>query len=143
MEIQRFRDGWKVHSCEENFECSFAGATLVGQIDRIDKRANEIYVLDYKTGSYTLNNKNNFMDSVDFQLEFYYLLASGLGNVLGCAYYDLKDSKIVEETFLSEKLAVLESNIKDLLSIESIDFELCENTDNCRFCDYKIMCDRF
>ena len=143
MEIDRFSEGWRVHSCEENFECSFAGATLIGQIDRIDKRDNEIYVLDYKTGSYTLNNKNNFIDSIDFQLEFYYLLASGLGNVLGCAFYDLKNSKIVEEAFLSEKLAVLESNIKDLLSIESVDFELCENTDNCTFCDYKVMCDRF
>ena len=142
MEIDRFNDEWKVHSCEESFECTFAGATLIGQIDRIDKRENEIYVLDYKTGSYTLNNKNNFMDSVDFQLEFYYLLAGGLGNVVGCAFYDLKDSKIVEEAFLSEKLAVLESNIKDLLSIESVDFELCENTDNCTFCDYKIMCGR-
>ena len=142
MEITRFNDEWKVHSCEESFECSFAGVTLIGQIDRIDKRENEIYVLDYKTGSYTLNNKNNFMDSVDFQLEFYYLLASGLGNVVGCAFYDLKNSKIIEETFLSEKLAVLESNIKDLLSIESVDFELCDNTDNCTFCDYKIMCDR-
>ena len=142
MEIDRFDDAWKVHSCEESFECTFAGATLIGQIDRIDKRENEIYVLDYKTGSYTLNNKNNFMDSVDFQLEFYYLLASGLGNVVGCAFYDLKNSKIVEEAFLSEKLAVLESNIKDLLNIESVDFELCENTDNCSYCDYKIMCGR-
>ena len=82
------------------------------------------------------------MDSHDFQLEFYYLLASGLGNVVGCAFYDLKNSKIVEEVFLAEKLAVLESNIKDLLSIESVNFELCENTDNCNYCEYKIMCGR-
>ena len=141
-EVQRFDDGWKVNACEESFECSFAGATLIGQIDRIDKRANEIYVLDYKTGSYTLNNKNNFTDASDFQLEFYYLLAGGLGNVVGCAFYDLKESKIIEEAFLNEKLAVLESNIKDLLNIESVDFELCEDVKNCLFCDYKIICGR-
>ena len=92
-EVQRFKDAWKVHACEESFEIPFAGATLIGQIDRIDKRNNEIYVLDYKTGSYTLNNKNNFIDAVDFQLEFYYLLAGSLGNVVGCAFYDLKESK--------------------------------------------------
>ena len=142
LEVSRFKDGWQVDFCENNFECNFAGATLIGQIDRIDKKANEIYVLDYKTGSYTLNNKNNFTDAVDFQLEFYYLLAGGLGNVVGCAFYDLKESKIVEETFLQEKLAVLESNIKDLLNIESVDFELCEDTKNCTFCEYKTMCDR-
>jgi len=89
-----------------------------------------------------LYNKNNFTDATDFQLEFYYLLASGLGNVVGCGFYDLKESEIVEETFLQEKLAVLESNLKDLQNVESINFELCEDSKNCLFCDYKIMCGR-
>ena len=131
-----------MHACEESFEVPFAGATLVGQIDRIDKRKNEVYVLDYKTGSYTLNNKNNFTDAIDFQLEFYYLLAASLGNVVGCAFYDLKESTIIEEPFLNEKLAILESNIKDLLSIESVDFDLCEDEKHCTYCDYKTMCGR-
>lgn len=141
-EIKRFNDGWQVEGCEEQFEVSFAGATLVGQIDRIDKRANEIYVLDYKTGSYPLYNKNNFTEATDFQLEFYYLLASGLGNVVGCGYYDLKESKIVDEPFLNEKLAVLESNIKDLLTLEEVNFEKTEDVNSCSFCDYKLMCGR-
>ena len=142
QEVQRFESGWHVESCEQNFKRDFAGITLIGQIDRIDKMQNEIYVLDYKTGSYSLYNKNNFTDATDFQLEFYYLLASGLGNVVGCGFYDLKESKIVEEAFLNEKLAVLESNIKDLLAVESINFELCEDTKNCLFCDYKTICGR-
>ncbi|MFT5660081.1 MAG: ATP-dependent helicase/nuclease subunit B [Sulfurimonas sp.] len=142
VEIERFKAKWKVHSCEESFEIPFAGATLIGQIDRIDKRDNEIYVLDYKTGSYTLNNKNNFTDAIDFQLEFYYLLCAGLGNVVGCAFYDLKESIVVEEAFLNEKLAILESHIKDLQNIESVDFELCEDENHCKFCDYKTMCER-
>ena len=141
-EVQRFQEGWSVLSCEETYECNFAGASLIGTIDRIDKRENEIAVLDYKTGSYTLYTKNSFTEAADFQLEFYYLLASGLGNVETCAFYDLKDSKIVQEVFLKEKLGVLESNIKDLLNIESVNFDLCENTDNCKFCDYKMMCGR-
>jgi len=141
-EIQRFQNGWSVYSCEENFECNFAGAILHGTIDRIDKKANEIEVLDYKTGSYPLYNKNNVTEADDFQLEFYYLLAGGLGNVVGCGYYDLKESKIVPEPFLNEKLALLESNIKDLLNIEEVNFKKCEDTKNCLFCDYKIMCER-
>jgi len=141
-EIKRFSKGWEVESCEESFEINFAGATLIGQIDRIDKRANEIAVLDYKTGSFTLYNKNNFTDATDFQLEFYYLLAGGLGNVVDCAFYDLKDLKIVPESFLKEKLAVLESNLKDILNLQEIEFSKCEDIKNCLYCDYSVICHR-
>ena len=141
-EVKRFEDGWKVFSCEQNYKCPFAGITLIGQIDRIDKKQNEIFVLDYKTGSYPLYNKNNFQDATDFQLEFYYLLASQLGDVSGVAYYDLKDIKIVSEAFLEEKLEILRSNIKDMLMLEEINFTKCEETKNCLFCDYKVICQR-
>ncbi|MEA3369706.1 MAG: PD-(D/E)XK nuclease family protein [Campylobacterota bacterium] len=141
-EIKRFSDGWSVEYTEESMSVEFAGMTLVGQIDRIDKRKNEIEVLDYKTGSYSLYTAKNFTEARDFQLEFYHLLAGGLGNVVGCGYYDLKESKIVPEAFLQEKLAVLESNIKDLLNIEEINFELCEDSKNCLFCEYRVMCGR-
>lgn len=142
LDISRFEDGWHVEACEKSFEREFAGIVLIGQIDRIDKRKNEIHVLDYKTGSFPLYTKNSFPEATDFQLEFYYLLASGLGNVVGCGYYDLKEGKIVPEAFLQEKLAILESNIKDLLCIEEIDFELCEDTKHCLYCEYKTICGR-
>lgn len=142
MEIQRFKDGWHVAATEECFKTPFLGITITGQIDRIDKKENLIEVLDYKTGSYTLNNKNNFTDATDFQLEFYYLLAGGMGNVQNCAFYDLKESKIVPESFLEEKLEVLKSHIKDLLSVESVNFEKCEDVKNCQFCEYAIICGR-
>jgi len=141
-EINRFSNGWHVERCEESMSVNFAGMTLVGQIDRVDKKANEIEVLDYKTGSYPLYTAKNFTEATDFQLEFYYLLASGLGNVVACGYYDLKESKIVPEAFFQEKLAVLESNIKDLLNIEEVNFKKCEDIKNCLFCDYKIICDK-
>ena len=142
QEIRRFHEGWKVYKTEEFFKEPFCGMTIVGQIDRVDKKENLIEVLDYKTGSYTLNNKNNFMDATDFQLEFYYLLAGGLGNVQGCAFYDLKESKIVPEAFLQEKIEVLKSHIKDLLMVEEINFEKCEDTKRCLFCEYRVMCGR-
>jgi len=140
-EVQRFKDGYRVLHCELSNSIEFAGITLLGQIDRVDKREQEISVLDYKTGNYTLYNKNNYTDAKDFQLEFYYLLTQELGEV-SCAFYDLKESKIVPESFLSEKLAILESNIKDLLNIEEVNFSKCEETKPCQFCDYSIMCGR-
>ncbi len=141
-ELERFAQGWSVYKTEEYFKEPFCGITITGQIDRVDKRDNLIEVLDYKTGSYTLNNKNNFMQSRDFQLEFYYLLAGGLGNVQSCAFYDLKESKIVPEAFLSEKIEILKSHIKDLLLVEEISFEKTEDTKICLFCEYKLMCGR-
>ncbi|MFT7003464.1 MAG: ATP-dependent helicase/nuclease subunit B [Sulfurimonas sp.] len=141
-EIQRFADGWEVKECEKALECTYAGMRLAGVIDRVDAKDGNLFVLDYKTGSYPLYTAKTFPDATDFQLEFYYLLASTIGNVSACGYYDLKDSKIVPEAFLEEKLAVLESNIKDLLMIEDVNFEKCEDTKNCLFCEYKIMCGR-
>jgi len=141
-EIQRFKEGYRVVATEEFFKEPFCGMTIAGQIDRVDKRENIIEVLDYKTGSYTLNNKNNFMDAKDFQLEFYYLLAGGLGNVERCAFYDLKESKIVSEPFLNEKIEILKSHIKDLLNVEEINYEKTEDIKPCLFCEYRVMCGR-
>ena len=142
QEIQRFADGFEVLSCEESFTTEYAGMTLVGQIDRVDKRDNEIEVLDYKTGSYKLYNKNNFTEATDFQLEFYYLLAQAQGDVTSCAFYDLKECEIVPEAFLNEKLGILQSHIKDMLEVEHIDFLLCEDLAQCKYCDYALMCGR-
>ena len=141
-EVKRFSDGWQVHRCEEKMRSHFEGMTIEGVIDRVDKRANEIAVLDYKTGSYPLYNEKNFTEATDFQLEFYYLLAGGLGNITECGYYDLKESKIVSEPFLKEKLELLRSHVNDLLNIEDVNFRKCEDVKNCLFCDYRVMCGR-
>ena len=142
LEVKRFKDSWHVEMCEKSLECEFAGLTLRGNIDRIDKRENEIFVLDYKTGKYPIYNAKNFTEATDFQLEFYYLLAKQLGENVACGYYDLKESKIVNEAFLEEKLAVLESNIKDILAHDTHEFDKCEDIKNCLFCEYKIICGR-
>lgn len=153
-EVQRFEAGWHVEMCEKSFEIEFAGITLVGQIDRIDKRGNELEVLDYKTGAYPIYTAKNVSEATDFQLEFYYLLANQLGNVvacavsgseevlLGCGYYDLKESKIVSEIFLKEKIDLLQSHVKDLLAIEDVDFSKCDDIKNCIYCEYKTICGR-
>ncbi|MDY0121398.1 MAG: PD-(D/E)XK nuclease family protein [Sulfurimonas sp.] len=141
-EIKRFDEGWQVLGCEQSYEYEFAGLTLTGQIDRIDKRGEELLVLDYKTGSYPLYTEKNLYEATDFQLEFYYLLAHNIGNSVSCAYYDLKSSKIVPESYLNEKLAVLESNIKDLLMHESFEFIQCEDLKTCSYCEFATLCRR-
>jgi len=141
-EIQRFQEGWRVIHTEKFLKEPFTGMTIAGQIDRIDKKDNLIEVLDYKTGSYVVNNKNNFTEAKDFQLEFYYLLAGGLGNVESCGFYDLKESKIIPEAFLKEKIEILQTHIKDLLKVEELNFEKTEDVKSCQYCEYKIICGR-
>ncbi len=142
FEVKRFAEGWHVQECEAKLETEFAGIKLFGVIDRIDAKDDTIFVLDYKTGSYPLYNKNNFVDATDFQLEFYYLLTRGYSQNISCGYYDLKEIKIVPEPFLEEKIEILKSNIKDILALEEINFIKCEDTKSCLYCDYKIICGR-
>ncbi|MBL0708433.1 MAG: PD-(D/E)XK nuclease family protein [Sulfurimonas sp.] len=141
-EVARFREGYRVKYCEKNLTCNFEGMSLNGFVDRVDAKDNELFVLDYKTGNYPIYNAKNFTEAKDFQLEFYYLLASTLGNVSFCGYYDLKENKIVTEAFLEEKLDILKSHIKDLQNIQELNFEKCEDIKSCQFCDFKIVCDR-
>jgi len=141
-EIKRFNEGWHVDMCEKKFECNFAGVRIGGFIDRIDKKENQLHILDYKTGSYKLYNKNNFSNATDFQLEFYYLLSANYGDIVACGFYDLKDGTIIQEPFLEEKLKILESNIKEITNLKEINFAKCEDTKNCIYCDYATMCQR-
>ena len=142
FEVKRFAEGWHVQECEVKLETEFAGMQLVGVIDRIDAKDDAILVLDYKTGSYPLYNKKNFVDATDFQLEFYYLLTRGYAQNISCGYYDLKEIKIVQEPFLEEKIEILKSNIKDILALDEISFMKCEEIKNCLYCDYKVLCQR-
>jgi len=141
-EVERFSQGWEVFRCEEPYKEPFMGITISGHIDRIDKRGSEVAVLDYKTGSYTLYNKNNFMDAKDFQLEFYTLLAAGEGVVVQSAFYDLKEAKIIDELFLDEKIEILKTHIAELLRVEELDCEKTQELKECLYCPYKIMCGR-
>jgi len=141
-EVKRFAKGWRVEACEVSRKIPYKGLVLQGQIDRIDSNGDSLAVLDYKTGKYTLYNEKNFTDAKDFQLEFYYLLAQEEGKLLSCSFYDLAKTTIVEEKVLEKKLAVLDTHIEDLLQVQEINFTLCENTKECLYCPYKVMCGR-
>ncbi|MDY0116346.1 MAG: PD-(D/E)XK nuclease family protein [Sulfurimonadaceae bacterium] len=141
-EIKRFHDGWHVEGCEEFLKRDYLGVKLIGQIDRIDKREKEISVLDYKTGSYNLYSEKNVSEATDFQLEFYYLLVHDLGSDIGCAFYDLKEAKIVPEQLLQEKIELLKCHIIDMQAQTSFVFDRCEDFKNCTYCEYALMCGR-
>ncbi len=141
-EIERFSNGYSVISCENELTCKYEDVTVYGKIDRIDIYKESLEVIDYKSGNYNLYNKKNLQDATDFQLEFYYILASTLGRVNGCGFYDLKEAKIVPEVFLDEKLKLLKSHLVSLRETKEFNFELCEDIKNCRYCEYSLLCNR-
>ncbi|MBU0633056.1 PD-(D/E)XK nuclease family protein [bacterium] len=141
-EMLRFKDGIKVIECEKSLTCKFAGLELSGQIDRIDVVGESMYVLDYKSGKYPSYTVRTLEKATDFQLEFYYLLASTIGDVSGCGYYDLNSGQIVNETFLQEKLELLQTHLKELLEQKSFSFDKTEDESKCKFCEFATLCGR-
>lgn len=141
-EIRRFGDGFEVFLVEKDEECNFCGFNLYGRIDRVDKRDNKLYVLDYKSGSYKIYDEKNLQDATDFQLEFYYLLMQKYGEVASCGYYDMFEHMVVEEIFLKEKLELLEQKLLECASQKIVNFSMCDDIKICRYCSYATMCGR-
>jgi RecB family exonuclease len=140
-EIERFREV-RVLACEKKLEREIRGIRLYGEIDRIDQSAEGLEVLDYKSGSYKVYTARTLEGATDFQLEFYYLLASNLGEVSKCAFYDLKDGRIVDEVLLDEKLEMLYGILDALRDIREINFEMTEKLKDCKYCEFIHFCQR-
>ncbi|WP_200762776.1 PD-(D/E)XK nuclease family protein [Nitrosophilus alvini] len=140
-EIKRFEAGYRVFKTEQYLTASFEGFVLEGKIDRIDSKSGRFYVIDYKSGNIKLPAKYEEEKVVDFQLEFYYLLSLGYGEIEKVCYYDLKDGKLKEEKFFGEKMGLLKETLKSLEKGE-VDFSMTQDFKNCRYCPYKIVCGR-
>ena len=141
-EIERFQEGIEVAECEKSLTCNFAGMELGGQIDRIDKEGESLYVLDYKSGKYPVYTARTLEKATDFQLEFYYLLASTTGKVSGCGYYDLNSGKIIPESLLQEKLELLQTRLREMQEQKSFSFSKTEDESRCKYCEFNYLCGR-
>ena len=137
----------RIIGLEQSFEIEFDGFNLKGIIDRIDQK-DEIYeVLDYKTSSaLKVDTLKNYEKSSDFQLEFYYLAMSEIYKTdkVNVYYYDLHNTKLIEEIALDKKLELLVeifANLKEM-SNKEISFNKCEDKAVCNFCIYNTICDR-
>ena len=138
-EAQRYKDGYRLYGNELELSCKFEGFEIGGKIDRVDIKDDKLVVIDYKSGDVSKLMKQKLENTTNFQLEFYYLLASGLKEVSGAYYYDLKSGNLLPEVMLHEKIDKLKDTLKELKKpIRS--FELCEKRVNCIYCPYKKLC---
>lgn len=140
-EIERF-EAAEVIACEAALTTQVHGMVLTGQVDRIDRTADGLEVLDYKSGKYPIYTARNVENATDYQLEFYYLLAQQKGDVARCGYYDLKSGKIVEEVFLETKLEQLYGHLQQLQNAATTVFDKTDTLSRCRYCDYTHLCGR-
>lgn len=137
----------QVIECEKKFYIDFHGIKLKGIIDRIDKHNEDFEVIDYKTSStLKVDTAKNYEKSNDFQLEFYYLAVRELFKTenIKSFYYDLHNTKLLEETTLEQKLLLLEDKFLEIkeLSKNELIFSKCEEKATCAFCNYKTICNR-
>ena len=143
-EYKRFEARIKPFEFEKDFKFIYNNIRIKGVIDRIDRNGDFVEVLDYKTSSsLKIDSANNFHNSVDFQLEFYYLAAQQWfkNQTINCFYYDLNKAVLKEEKMLDEKLLLLDEIFKELHTQE-VNFEKCEDKNICEYCIYKVMCGR-
>ena len=142
-EIKRFDEGYRFYKGELKLFGNVNGYKIRGTIDRIDIKAKEFILLDYKTGKINLTTLKSLQNAVDFQMEFYYLLAkqNGFDDIGEVAFYDLNSGKILAETLLEDKLSLLKERFL-LLDKKEHNFEMSEDLKSCKYCPYIMLCGR-
>lgn len=141
LEIDRFKSGFKVFEVEKKIIVPHKGFKLTGKIDRIDIKENQLYVLDYKSGKVPKTTKKSLENSTDFQLQFYYHLVSSFKDVYGAYYYDLTNTTIVDDDFFEEKLVLLDERLEELKKPIHT-FNKTDDIKKCKYCPYKLICNR-
>ncbi len=141
VEFERFQSGYHIFQLEKKIKLEYNGFMLVGNIDRIDIKDDKLFVIDYKSGKIPKITKNSLSSTTDFQLQFYKLLSSSFGDVEGAYFYDLTNSKLVDEAFFEEKMDLF-NNYLDSLKDKNQNFTMSEDIKKCQYCPYIKICDR-
>ena len=138
-EKRRYDEGYRIYANELSLNSTFEGFEIRGKLDRIDKKDGKLFVIDYKSGDVSKLLRQKIENTTNFQLEFYYILATELGKVEDVFYYDLKGGKLESEPTLQAKLEKLKIILKELKEPITT-FDMCEKKSSCLFCPYKKLC---
>ena len=144
LEIKRFDAGIVVEENEMELTKEYNSVLINGKIDRLDRNSvsGSYDIIDYKTGSVPVYNKNNFSDATDFQLQFYKLLCEDKYNVGECFFYDIKNQEIVKDDFFDERFFILKKHLDDISKIDGFVNEKTTDLNICRKCEYRVLCQR-
>ncbi|MCI5969051.1 PD-(D/E)XK nuclease family protein [Helicobacter sp.] len=147
LEQERLKEGWNPILFECDFSFTLEGFELKGRIDRIDKRGNELFVLDYKyKHSLKIDSIKSYEKSCDFQLPIYSLAIKKQNPhcSVDAGFYDLYAAKIVKEADLNAKVNALKSKLQEIKrEAREMDFSLTQKRDACKYCDFIYLCNRY
>ncbi len=149
FEKERLRSGWIPFGFEQEFSFDLFGFTLIGKIDRLDRKGDEVCVLDYKyKRNLELESKND-EKMIDFQLPLYALaIEKGIIGVtsrqIQAGFYDLYEAKILYEHNLKHKIEVLQQKLENIRqNAQEVNFELTPKYETCKYCDFIYLCNRY
>ncbi len=142
IQIEHFNQGWMIKEVEKKERGYILDLQFEGRVDRIDKRGEEVLVIDYKSSSTTNYNKKNIDKMTDFQMNIYQRIFA-LDSRANFAYINILDNKgfdfLVEKEKKEEKLL---EYIEYLKSLKSFTTNRCDDLQLCRGCPYSLMCHR-
>ena len=136
----------QVIATETKFEMQWHGLEIRGQVDRIDRTATGLTVIDYKTSSVTPAGVKDDTGkaNVDLQLAVYQdAIAVQYPNeaIEAASYYSLSKQKIIGRPKRDPaELAAFAARVKTHL--ESGSYPVAPDLDRkaCRYCDYDLVC---
>lgn len=142
---RRERDGWRWCAGEVWWEQPLARRRLLGRVDRIDRRGNELAVLDYKTQRRQSVQQRVASPGEDVQLPFYAMLAEQ--PVTDGVYVALDDEKISSlppKAAMDELMTLNRARLGSLMqALESGDKMPANGAERaCEYCEMRGLCRR-
>lgn len=149
-EKARLEEGWIPFRFEQDFSFHLSGFLLKGRIDRVDKRGEEVCVLDYKYKRNLKVESKNYEKALDFQLPLY-ALAVQKGAIeclenpkqIQAGFYDLYNAKILQEQDLNAKIEMLHKKLEEISKTKEVNFTLTSRHETCQYCDFIYLCNRY
>ena len=143
-QIAHFQSGWRVVAREMEVEGTIGGLKFKGRIDRMDQNETHSLVLDYKSGSTKEAQKSKNIESLnDLQMSIYSRLLEPKYQNLSLAFVKLfEEGEIEEVRALEAKNERLFEVIAALKQTKSFAAERCEDLQQCKWCEFALLCER-
>jgi len=142
-QVEYFKAGWRVVERERDIVGEIKGLQFKGRVDRIDQDAVGTNILDYKSGSISEANRTKNLEKLtDFQMSIYSELLKNTYKNMRLSFIEIFAGKTTEITELEEKTILLYEILDDLIRMNILVAERCEDVSRCQYCDYTLLCER-
>ncbi len=157
VQAERKNNNWKIIETEKKLEIELGKFMIKGKIDRIDEKLTQKCIIDYKTSasikdvySAHYNKKKNKWIDLQLPLYAFWWKKQNEDKIPETAYFILqKDTskiKLLRHEWSKEEIMKAvekaERIFGEINSPEKGTFKRTEDINNCKYCDYKKLCNR-